>query len=60
LSRSTGKDTETSQYFITPVMSPHLDGRYTAFGWVVDGLDVVDRIYQGDRVVRARVVRGRG
>jgi cyclophilin family peptidyl-prolyl cis-trans isomerase len=41
-------------------MSPHLDGRYTAFGWVVDGLDVVDRIYQGDRVVRARVVRGRG
>jgi len=55
---SSGKDTETSQYFITHVMSPHLDGRYTAFGWVLDGLDVVDRIYQGDRVVRARVVRG--
>jgi peptidylprolyl isomerase len=57
---SSGKDTETSQYFITHVMSPHLDGRYTAFGWVVNGLDVVDRIYQGDRLVRARVVRGGG
>jgi peptidylprolyl isomerase len=54
---SSGKDTETSQYFITHVMAPHLDGGYTAFGWVLDGLDVVDRIYQGDRVVSARVVR---
>ena len=51
----TDKDTETSQYFITTSMQPHLDGGYTAFGRVVDGLDVADQILEGDRVVRARI-----
>lgn len=53
---SAGKDTEGSQYFITHSMQPHLDGRYTAFGYVIEGMDVVDRIYRGDRVVRAEVI----
>lgn len=52
---SAGKDTEGSQYFITHAMQPHLDGRYTAFGVVVEGVDVVDRIRPGDRVLRAWV-----
>jgi len=50
-----GKDTEGSQFFITHGMQPHLDPGYTAFGWVVGGMDVVDRIVAGDRIVRARV-----
>jgi cyclophilin family peptidyl-prolyl cis-trans isomerase len=33
-------------------MQPHLDGRYTAFGRVVSGMNVVDAIQVGDRVVR--------
>ena len=54
---SSGKDTEGSQFFFTHSPQPHLDGRYTAFGQVVDGQDVVDQILQGDLVRRARIVR---
>jgi len=56
---SSGKDTEGSQYFITHSMQPHLDGRYTAFGYVIEGMDVTDTLYEGDRVVAARIVPGR-
>jgi peptidylprolyl isomerase len=49
---SAGKDTEGSQYFVTHSMQPHLDGRYTAFGRVVSGMNVVDAIQVGDSVVR--------
>jgi peptidylprolyl isomerase len=52
---SAGKDTEGSQFFITHSMAPHLDGGYTAFGWVELGMDVVDQLYVEDVVVTARV-----
>ena len=51
----TEKDTENAQFFITQSIQPHLDGSYTAFGRVVEGLDVVDAILENDRVVRARI-----
>lgn len=51
-----GKDTGGCQIFITQMPTPHLDGRYTAFGRVVEGEEVIDRIEVGDRIVRARVV----
>ena len=54
---SSGKDTEGVQYFITQSMQPHLDGRYTAFGQVIHGQDVVDAIQQGDVVLRAVVTK---
>ena len=54
---SAGKDTEGAQLFVTHGPQPHLDGRYTAFGRVVEGQDVVDRLLQGDLVRRARIVR---
>jgi peptidyl-prolyl cis-trans isomerase B (cyclophilin B) len=44
-----GKDTGGSQFFITHVPVPRLDGRYTAFGRVVGGMDVVEKIVRGDR-----------
>ncbi len=50
-----GPDTEGSQFFITHSRQPHLDDNYVAFGWVEEGMDVVDRIYEGDRIVQARV-----
>lgn len=43
-----GKDTGGSQFFITHSPQHHLDGRYTIFGRVVRGMDVVDSIDQGD------------
>jgi len=52
---SSGKDTEGSQFFVTHSMAPHLDGGYTAFGWVESGMDVVDALYEEDRVLTARV-----
>ncbi len=55
---SAGKDTESSQLFITHSMQPHLDGGYTAFGWVVEGMDAVDRLQVGDRILKATVETG--
>ena len=46
---SAGKHTEGTQFFITHSPTLHLDGRYTAFGKVVQGMDVVHRIQQGGR-----------
>jgi cyclophilin family peptidyl-prolyl cis-trans isomerase len=51
-------DTGGSQYFITHSPQPHLDGRYTVFGRVVSGMDVVDKIQQWDVIRRVRVWDG--
>ena len=54
------KDTGGSQFFIAHSPQPHLDADYTVFGHVVNGMDVVDRIQQGDVIQRVRVWDGRG
>ena len=47
-----GPNTGGSQFFVTHSPQPHLDGGYTVFGELVRGWDVLDRIVQGDRIVR--------
>jgi cyclophilin family peptidyl-prolyl cis-trans isomerase len=47
-----GPDTGGSQWFVTQAAEPHLDGAYTVFGRVVGGMETVDRIEQGDRILR--------
>jgi cyclophilin family peptidyl-prolyl cis-trans isomerase len=54
------RDTGGSQFFITHSPQPHLDARYTVFGHVVNGMDVVDRIQQGDAIQRVRIWDGAG
>ena len=53
-----GRDTGGSQFFITHSPQPHLDSRYTVFGHVVSGMDVVDRIAVGDLVRSVRIWDG--
>jgi peptidylprolyl isomerase len=52
-----GPGTNGSQFFITHVATPWLDGRHTVFGEVVTGQEVVDAIRQGDGIRRVEIVR---
>jgi cyclophilin family peptidyl-prolyl cis-trans isomerase/HEAT repeat protein len=54
-----GKDTGGSQFFIAHSPQPHLDAKYTVFGRVVNGMEVVDRIQAGDVIQRVRVWDGK-
>jgi cyclophilin family peptidyl-prolyl cis-trans isomerase/HEAT repeat protein len=53
------RDTGGSQFFITHSPQPHLDAKYTVFGHVVNGMDVVDRIQQLDVIERVRIWDGK-
>jgi peptidyl-prolyl cis-trans isomerase B (cyclophilin B) len=50
-----GPNTNGSQFFITHVATPHLNGKHTVFGKVVSGQDVVDAIEQGDTIESIKV-----
>jgi cyclophilin family peptidyl-prolyl cis-trans isomerase/HEAT repeat protein len=54
-----GPDTGGSQFFITHSPQPHLDAKYTVFGQVVNGMDVVDKLRQLDVIERVRIWDGR-
>lgn len=53
------RDTGGSQFFVALGPQPHLDGRYTAFARVVEGMDVVDQLQKGDIIRRVTVWDGR-
>ena len=50
-----GPNTNGSQFFITHVPTPHLNGKHTVFGKVTKGTDIVDAIEQGDEMVSVKV-----
>jgi HEAT repeat protein/cyclophilin family peptidyl-prolyl cis-trans isomerase len=54
-----GPDTGGSQFFITHSPQPHLDAKYTVFGHVVSGMEIVDRIQQLDVIQRVRIWDGK-
>ena len=49
MARSQLPDSAGSQFFITVADAPHLDGQYAAFGTVIEGMDVADRIVKTKR-----------
>jgi len=51
-------DTGGSQFFITDSPQPHLDAKYTVFGRVIAGMEVVDQLEQTDVIRRVRVPDG--
>jgi len=52
-----GPGTNGSQFFITIVPTPHLDGKHTVFGYVVQGQNIVNTTRQGDRIERVTIIR---
>ncbi len=58
MARSAMPDSASSQFYIALEDLPSLDGDYAVFGKVIEGMDVVDGIQQGDRIESAKVVEG--
>lgn len=64
MARSSDFDSASGQFFIMHAAAPHLDGQYAAFGKVVEGMDVVDKIAEmpvgganGDELLEKPVIR---
>jgi cyclophilin family peptidyl-prolyl cis-trans isomerase len=55
MARSDDINSNDSQFFICLSDQPHLDSKYTLFGQVVSGTEVIDLIVQGDRIVSFRI-----
>ena len=54
---NSGPATNGSQFYITHVPTPWLDGKHTVFGTVIEGQDVVDAVAQGDEIEQVAIVR---
>jgi len=58
MARSQSPDSASSQFYFTLTDVPFLDGSYAVFGYVKQGMDVVDKIQAGDRIEKATVTQG--
>ena len=58
MARSSDPNSASAQFYVALEALPELDGRYAVFGRVSSGMDVIDRIKQGDRIVKATVLQG--
>jgi peptidyl-prolyl cis-trans isomerase B (cyclophilin B) len=58
MARSNNPDSASAQFYFTLTELPFLDGSYAVFGYVKQGMDVVDKIEAGDRIEKATVTQG--
>ena len=58
MARSNDPNSASAQFYVALEALPELDGRYAVFGRVSSGMEVIDRIQQGDRIVKASVLEG--
>jgi peptidyl-prolyl cis-trans isomerase B (cyclophilin B) len=59
MARSQSPDSASSQFYITLADTKFLDGSYAVFGYVTDGMDVVDKIEVGDRIESIKITEGK-
>ncbi len=50
------KRSSGSQFYITLENTPHLDGEYSVFGQTISGMDIVQKIAQGDRIEKIDII----
>ncbi|MFW9780139.1 MAG: peptidylprolyl isomerase [Candidatus Heimdallarchaeota archaeon] len=50
-----GRNTGGSQFFLVRAPQPHLDGEHTIFGEVVGGIDIIDKLEDGDKMHRVTI-----
>jgi peptidyl-prolyl cis-trans isomerase B (cyclophilin B) len=58
MARSADPNSASAQFYVALEALPELDGRYAVFGRVSEGMEVIDRIRQGDRITKASLVSG--
>jgi cyclophilin family peptidyl-prolyl cis-trans isomerase len=55
LAHADAMDTESAQWFVTHCPTPHLDGKFTIFGKIKDGMSVVHNIEVGDKIINIEI-----
>lgn len=58
MARSNDPNSASAQFYVALQPLPELDGRYAVFGRVIRGMEVIDRIQQGDRLLKATLTEG--
>ncbi len=60
MARARDPNSGSCQFYITLKPQPHLDGKYTVFGRVIEGMDVVKKLRKGDKIIKIEIFEDEG